>query len=136
MLVFALVTWIATSVIFVLPRPAITGRQRWRHAERHRRHSLRATPRARTWERGRPEGRSGDMQNEPVARRGRYIPVASGAVAGSAFGLIVGGLIGGMLGWTFLPQVGAGIGAVLGIIVGYRISRVAAGDKNGPATGS
>ena len=69
------------------------------------------------------------MHNEPGARRGSYVPVASGAAAGAAFGLILGGLIGGIAGWSFLPQAGAGIGAALGVIVGFRISRSAAGES-------
>ena len=71
------------------------------------------------------------MQDEPVARRGSYIPLISGAAAGAAFGLIVGGLIGGVLGWSFLPPVGGGIGAALGIIVGVRISRTPAEGSGG-----
>ena len=72
------------------------------------------------------------MQNEPGARRGSYIPIASGAAAGAAFGLIVGGLVGGVVGWSFLPQIGGGVGAALGVIVGFRISRIAAGERGGP----
>jgi hypothetical protein len=75
------------------------------------------------------------MQNEPGTRRGGYVPVLSGAAAGAAFGLIVGGLIGGLLNWPFLPQVGGGLGAALGVIVGIRISRVAAGEGSGPTPG-
>ena len=76
------------------------------------------------------------MQGESDARRGSFVPVASGAAAGAALGLIVGGLIGGLLNWSFLPQVGGGVGAALGAIVGVRISRVAAGGSGGPTPSS
>lgn len=79
-------------------------------------------------------GRGRDMQHEPGARRGSYIPVASGAAAGAAFGLILGGLIGGVLGWSFLPQIGCGVGAALGGVAGYRISRLAAGGSGEPTS--
>ena len=72
------------------------------------------------------------MHDEPGARGGSYIPIMSGAAAGAAFGLIAGGLIGGLVGWSFLPQIGCGVGAALGVVVGYRISRVAAGESGGP----
>ena len=70
------------------------------------------------------------MQDEPGTRRGSYVPILSGAAAGAALGLILGGLIGGAIGWSFLPQVGGGLGAALAVIVGVRISRIAA-DKAG-----